>query len=126
MSKKILIIDDELDMAEAMATLLQDEGYAAHAVSAGETGLEFMKKELPHLVIMDVMMPTLKGNDVAKAMKDLVELSNVPILLMSASKEPECKPPPPWNKFIRKPFDIDQLISEVRNLVSEAPATSLA
>lgn len=126
MSKKILIIDDELDMAEAMASLLEEEGFVTRAVCEGKAGLEIMEKDPPHLVILDVMMPAVKGTDVAKFMKDKQVLSKVPILLMSASKEPEPKDKSLWNKFIRKPFDIDQLLIEVRELIEVVPATSQA
>ncbi|HXH29263.1 MAG TPA: response regulator [Bacteriovoracaceae bacterium] len=114
--KRIVIIDDELDMAQTMAILLQDEGYKALAFADGEVGLAYMKEVLPHLVILDVMMPLVQGQDVVKAMKADQLLRSVPILLISASKEPVMKGDH-WNRFLRKPFDIYELIAEVKELV---------
>lgn len=115
--KQILIVDDELDIAESMASLLESEGFNVRAVYGGPAGVEAMKAKCPDLVVMDVMMPILKGVDVVKLMKNDPHLSKVPILMMSASKEPAKEIGVEWNSFIRKPFDIDELLSEINRLV---------
>lgn len=115
--KRILIIDDELDMAETMAILLKDEGFEAKAFNDGSIALEVMKTDLPDLVILDVMMPLVKGLDVFKSMKADSKLKEVPILLISASKEPDYDGIK-WNQYLRKPFDIYELIAEVKKLTN--------
>ncbi len=114
--KRILIIDDELDMAETMAVLLQDEGYAANGYDDGSIGLESMKLDTPDLVILDVMMPLVKGMDVLRSMKEDPKLKSVPVLLISASKEPAMNGDK-WERFLRKPVDIYELIAEVKKLL---------
>ncbi len=114
--KRILIIDDELDMAETMAILLKDEGYEATAIADGLEGLEDIKKGPPHLLILDVMMPMINGLDIVRLMKKDSKLSSIPILLISASKEPEMENDK-WSQFLRKPFDIYELIKTVKILI---------
>ncbi len=121
--KRILIIDDELDMAETMALLLKDEGYEATALADGLEGFENMKQAPPHLVILDVMMPIFNGLDIVRLMKKDSKLSSIPILLISASKEPEMEMEmemenDKWNQFLRKPFDIYELIKQVNILIN--------
>ncbi len=113
--KKIIIIDDELDMAQTMAILLREEGYDSSAYDDGGIALKIMKEDPPGLVILDVMMPLVRGLDVLKSMKEDPQLRSIPILLISASKEPEVEGEK-WNHFLRKPFDIYKLIKEVETL----------
>ena len=115
--KKILIIDDELDMAESMATLLESEGYQARTAPSVKSGLEIMHQTLPDLLILDVMMPIMKGTEMIKMIREDQKLSSIPILLTSASREPNKVTPEDWNHFLRKPFDIDELLSDVRKLI---------
>lgn len=115
--KRIFIIDDDFDMAQTMALLLQDEGYNTSAYDDGNLALEGMSKEQPDLVILDVMMPLMRGVDVFKIMKENDQLRSIPILLISASKEPESGEDK-WNQYLKKPFDIYRLIEEVRNLIA--------
>lgn len=113
--KNIIIIDDELDMAQTMAVLLQGEGYKTLGIADGYYGIDRMKLEVPDLVILDVMMPIIKGLDIIRIMKDDPKLSQVPILLISASKEP-VKQGSGWDGFLRKPFDIYELVDVVKDL----------
>ncbi|MBA2405105.1 MAG: response regulator [Bdellovibrionales bacterium] len=104
-------------MAETMALLLKDEGYEATALADGLEGFENMKQAPPHLVILDVMMPIFNGLDIVRLMKKDSKLSSIPILLISASKEPEMENDK-WNQFLRKPFDIYELIKQVNILIN--------
>jgi DNA-binding response OmpR family regulator len=115
--KRILIIDDELDMAETMAILLKDEGYVASAMADALKAIEGIKQDPPHLVILDVMMPIVNGLDIVRLMKKDSKMSSIPILLMSASKEPDMDNEK-WNQFLRKPFDIYELIKIVKILIN--------
>lgn len=115
--KNILIIDDELDMAESMATLLESEGYEAKTASSAKIGLEILQQTIPDLVILDVMMPVTKGTELARIIRDDQKLAKIPILLTSASREPQKSNSDDWNHFLRKPFDIDELLSDVRKLI---------
>lgn len=115
--KRILIIDDEIDIGESLATVLETEGYEAYAFSNGYKGIESMKVRRPDLVIVDVMMPKPKGVEVVRLLKEDAELRNIPIMMMSASKEPTPLTEEKWDAFVRKPFEMDELLITIEKLL---------
>lgn len=115
--KHILIIDDEIDIGESLATVLETEGYEAYAYANGYKGIETMKTRRPDLVIVDVMMPKPKGVEVVRLLKEDPELRNIPIMMMSASKEPTPLTEEKWDAFVRKPFEMDELLSTIEKLL---------
>ncbi len=84
MSKKILLVDDDPDMVEAVATILESKRYRVAAAYGGIEGLEKAKTENPDLIVLDVMMPDKDGYTVCKELKADPELSKIPVLLLTA------------------------------------------
>lgn len=115
--KQIVIIDDEIDIAESLAAVLETEGFEVRAYSNGYKGIEEMKKQKPDLVIVDVMMPKPRGVEVVRLMKEDSVLKTIPIMMMSASKEPQPESAEKWNLFVRKPFDMDDLLASINQLL---------
>ena len=85
--KKILVVDDERDLAELVAMNLQRNGYEAMTAHDGATGLELARRQRPDLVILDVMMPGLSGRDVMMAVKTAPETAAMPVLMLTARME---------------------------------------
>ena len=83
MAKKILIVDDELDIRVFMATLLETSGFRPIATEDGQQGLELARKHKPSLVIMDVMMPKENGIHLYRELKKDPDLKNVPVIMVS-------------------------------------------
>jgi CheY-like chemotaxis protein len=115
--KSIMIIDDEIDIGESLATVLESEGYQAEAFSNGYKAIEKMKLSKPDLLIVDVMMPKPKGVEVVRLVKEDSELRKIPIMMMSASKEPTPLSAEKWDRFVRKPFEMDELLSAIEELI---------
>ena len=84
MSKKILLVDDDPDMVEAVATILESKRYRVAAAYGGIEGLEKARTENPDLIVLDVMMPDKDGYTVCKELKADPELSGIPVLLLTA------------------------------------------
>ena len=80
----ILICDDEKDIVSALKIYLHDEQYHLFEAYNGEEALDVMKKEDIHLVLMDIMMPKMDG---ITAMLKIREMSNVPVILLTAKSE---------------------------------------
>jgi CheY-like chemotaxis protein len=70
MAAKILIVDDDPDIVDALYVLLEGEGYDVVSASDGEEGLERIKEENPDLIILDLLMPKLDGYGVCKTLQD--------------------------------------------------------
>lgn len=84
MAKKILIVDDDPDLVEAVSSILEGKGYDVVAAYGGIEGLEKAKAERPDLIVLDVMMPDKDGYQVCKELKADPECRSIPVLLLTA------------------------------------------
>ncbi len=84
MPKKILIVDDDPDLVEAVTMILKSKKYNVVAAYGGIEGLEKAKTEKPDLIVLDVMMPDKDGYMVCKELKADPESSSIPVLLLTA------------------------------------------
>ena len=82
--KKVLIIEDEKDLAELLAFNLEKEGYAAHCVHDGKLGLERAAADVPDLILLDLMLPGLLGTEVCKALRKDPRTARIPIIMITA------------------------------------------
>lgn len=115
MTRTILIADDEEFIVDLLATLLEDEQYRVLRAYDGEEALHAVQRERPHLIITDVMMPKLTGTDLARRVRaGEVAEPTTPIILMSAVRQP---PAIPETHYLAKPFDIDQVLQLVAQLL---------
>jgi len=88
MSGKILIIDDDPDFREAMATLLEAKGYSVETAFDGEEGMEMARKVMPGLILLDVMMSgRTEGFDVAKKLRADDSLKKIPIVMTTGIRK---------------------------------------
>lgn len=84
MGKKILIVDDDPDLVDAVTAILRSKGYEVIPAYDGEEGLTKTRKERPDLIVLDVMMPGKDGYVVCKELKADPSLSSIPVLLLTA------------------------------------------
>ncbi len=126
MSRKIMIIDDDIDLVEAMRITLESDGYQVIDAQEGQKGLEILKKEKPDLLILDVMMGTLdEGFHLAYQIRNDEAIKDIPILMITAvgaqtgfefdmQRDEDFLP---VNEFIEKPVNPQVLLDSVkRNL----------
>jgi len=83
-AKRILIVDDDPDLVEAVSMLLESEGMVPLAAYGGIEGLEKARTESPDLIILDVMMPDKDGFAVAKEIARDERLKRIPLVMLSA------------------------------------------
>ncbi|NUU64033.1 response regulator transcription factor [Paenibacillus agri] len=111
----ILIVDDELEIREALVIYLKSDSVDVFTASNGLEALEILEKETIHLIIMDVMMPQMDG---IKATFKIRENKNIPIILLSAKSEANDKIiglNVGADDYITKPFDPMELVARVRS-----------
>ena len=116
--KTILIIEDERVIADILSTVLEDEGYEVHVADNGKEGLASLKSIHPDLVLCDLMMPVADGRAVGYAMSTDPAYKSIPLIFMSAGGSPPNDPNIHYADFLRKPFDLSQLISLVERWVA--------
>lgn len=115
--KTILIIEDERVIADVLSAVLEEEGYRVHVADNGKAGIASLQTVQPDLVLCDLMMPIADGRAVARAMSSNPNYSTIPLIIMSAGGAAPSEPGVHYSAFIRKPFDLNQLISIVENWV---------
>ena len=85
--KKVLIIEDEKDLAELLAFNLENEGYAAACVHDGKQGFEQACRDLPDLILLDLMLPGMLGTEVCKALRKDPRTARTPIIMITAKSD---------------------------------------
>ena len=84
---KILLVDDEPDVIEIIRYNLDQEGYKLYTASNGKEALEKAKKKLPHLIIMDVMMPKIDGIEACEQLRNDIRFNDTIIMFLTARGE---------------------------------------
>ena len=86
-SKKILVVDDEVDILELLKYNLKKEGYNVKTVNNGIEAVETAKEFFPDLILLDIMMPNQDGVETCRQLRELPELENTFIIFLTARSE---------------------------------------
>ncbi len=120
-SKKILIVDDEMDLVETVRFPLEVEGYHVLVSYNGEDALNQARKENPDLILLDLMLPKLDGYEVCRRLKCDDRCKHIPILMLTAKFQEKDKAlgmETGANEYITKPFDIRDLLKKVKGYLN--------
>ena len=116
MGKKILVIDDDVELCNLLKQCLGNEGFEVFCLNDGKQALPFLKGNLTDMIILDVMLPEIDGFTVLRQIR---EFSNLPVLMLSAKSEEMNKVlglKTGADDYITKPFGLSELIARVENL----------
>ena len=84
MAKKVLVVDDELDMRTYISTLLETSGFKPLLAENGIQGLDMARQDKPKLIILDVMMPKESGINMYRELRKDPDLKGIPVIMLSA------------------------------------------
>lgn len=122
---KVLIVDDDADIVEAMRLVMEKRGHKVSFAADGNEGLAKARAEKPDVIILDVMMPGLDGFEVARELKGDSQTRNISILVLTAIKDKmgfdfqkEANNPQwlPVDDYCNKPLDYEILLEKVEHL----------
>ena len=82
--KRILVVDDTKDVLQVVSRRLQSWGYEAITADSGEEGLRIAEEQVPDLILLDIMMPKLKGRDVCARLKANPKTQKIPVIFLTA------------------------------------------
>lgn len=119
-SFKILVVDDEERIIEVVKAYLEREGYEVITAVNGEEAIKLFKEDTVHLVVLDLMLPKLSGEDVCTRLR---EISHVPIIMLTAKVEEEDKLEGlaiGADDYLTKPFSARELVGRVKALLRRA------
>jgi len=116
---RVLVVDDDSNIRKLVVAALRRDGYAFMEAGNGRDALDVMRAEHPDVVVLDLMMPVLSGWDVLAERQQDSELLRIPVILISASRDPEIASAVDKGvcAFLPKPFDIGALSALVRSCV---------
>jgi len=116
-SKKVLVVDDDIDILDVIRIILEDEGYEVSTLDNGRDVLKEVASNMPDLILLDVMLCGMDGRDVCKNLKSHALYKSIPIIMISASHNLQgvLKEEGTADGFISKPFDLDNLIAVVHS-----------
>lgn len=112
----ILLIEDNMEIQENTAELLELEGYQVTVAKDGKTGIELATGNPPDLVLCDIQMPEADGYEVLEALKNNPATADIPFIFLTASAEPSEKQEGldrGADEYIRKPFEVERLLDAI-------------
>ncbi|MCX8023664.1 MAG: response regulator transcription factor [Thermanaerothrix sp.] len=124
----LLIVEDDLDVAEMLATFFTAQGYRVLTANWGEDGVATATEQTPHLVILDIRLPDIDGFEVARRLRAQRRTRHIPIIFLTEKRERRDKLHGlqlEADDYITKPFDIRELGLRVRNTLQRAQRESL-
>lgn len=116
--KKILVIDDDVAILDALRIILEDAGYEVVACSDGRKAIEYIQTVTPSLLLLDIWMSGKDGLEIAEEIKQRKETKNIPIVMISALSNGQKATKKLGLDFLMKPFTIKDILTKVHKYLS--------
>jgi two-component system, OmpR family, phosphate regulon response regulator PhoB len=121
--QRILIIDDDVDIANLVAEIVTDEGYEARAVHTGEEGLGNVKEFSPDLILLDWQLPDIEGPDICRKLKSDELTAAIPVIMLTSlgSEDNRLKGFETGAvDYVTKPFNSGMLLARIKARIGKA------
>ena len=116
MGKHVVLVEDEINIAEAIRFLLSQEGWRVETLANGAAAVDVIRKVMPDLVMLDVMLPGKSGFEILHELRADTAFDNMPILMLTArgqSRDREMAERAGVSKFMTKPFSNADMLDAV-------------
>jgi len=120
MPKKIMVIEDELDLLKIITFRIKKSGYEIITATDGNTGIALIEEHRPDLILLDLRIPGIDGWEVCRRIKGHKQLCYIPVILLSASVceiNDETVKQIGAQDYLRKPFEPQSLIEKIKKLI---------
>lgn len=121
MGKKVLLIEDEPNIIEAISFILSRDGWEVSTHSNGHDAVAVVTENTPNLLILDVMLPGKSGFDILRELRETKEAAHLPVLMLTArgqTKDREKAERAGVSRFMTKPFSNAEVLNAVRELAA--------
>ncbi|MDQ1095923.1 MULTISPECIES: response regulator [Chryseobacterium] len=117
-AKKIMVCDDDQGVLDVIEMMLDSSGYTAFTEINSTNLISEIKKNQPDLILLDLWMPVLSGDQVVRAIRADQNISHLPVIILSASRDgDDIAMDAGADAFLSKPFDMDELIDTIEDLL---------
>ncbi len=120
MSNHVLLVEDEVNIIEAIRFLLSREGWTVDTHSDGSDAADVIRTRKPDIVILDVMLPGRSGFDILEELRSDAQTADLPVLMLTArgqSRDREMAEKAGVSRFMTKPFSNAEVLTAVRDLL---------
>lgn len=127
-TSRVLVVEDERDIAALIAYQLTREGFRVETVTTGTEALSAIDREIPHLLILDRMLPGVSGDDVLKSLRNEPVTEHLPVLILTAKREQEDRIVGlelGADDYLTKPFSPRELVLRVQAILRRAQHRSV-
>lgn len=117
----VLLIEDEPNITEAIRFILSRDGWTVETHADGATAMDAVRRRLPDLIILDVMLPNRSGFDILSELRASEDFAALPVMMLTArgqEQDRERATALGANRFMTKPFSNAEVLSSVRELAS--------
>jgi DNA-binding response OmpR family regulator len=124
----LLIVEDDLDIANMLRIYFNSQGYDVDLASRGSEALEKTRHVMPHLIVLDIMLPDIDGYEVCRTLRTNTRTSHIPVIFLTQKDERSDKLQGlelGADNYITKPFDIEELKLYVQNAIARSERESL-
>jgi len=125
---RLMIVEDDVDISNMLRIYFQSQDYDVTVAERGEDALEMIRQQLPHIIILDIMLPDMDGYDVCRHLRGNLRTSHIPIIFLTQKDERADKIQGlelGADDYITKPFDLEELKLRVKNAMVRAQYESL-
>jgi len=121
MKNTILLVDDERDILSVVLSRLENSGYKVLTAVDAEEALVLLQKQAPDLILLDLILPKMQGDQLCRIIKDDPQYKAIPVILFTASviRIPEIVKDAGADDYVVKPFEPDELLGKIKKLIEE-------
>ena len=120
--KKVVIIDDEIDLCKTLSYRFKKWNFDVSIAHDGEEGLRLIKNEIPDLIVLDLRLPKLPGEEVCKKVREDDATDHIPIIMLTAKNTDVDRVIGKVigaNTYLTKPFNVDDLFRKIKEIIQE-------
>ncbi|PKO17722.1 MAG: diguanylate cyclase [Chloroflexi bacterium HGW-Chloroflexi-10] len=125
---RLLVVEDDFDISNMLKIYFISQGYDVDTAPRGEVALEKTRQVMPHLIVLDIMLPDIDGYEVCKRLRTNTRTSHIPVIFLTQKDERSDRLQGlelGADDYITKPFDIEELRLRVQNAIARAERESL-
>jgi len=125
---RMMIVEDDTDISNMLRIYFQSQDYEVAVAQRGEDALEMCRQQLPHIIVLDIMLPDMDGYDVCRNLRSNLRTSHIPIIFLTQKDERSDKIHGlelGADDYITKPFDLEELKLRVKNAMASAQYRNL-
>src|SRR5512143_2807566 len=125
---RLLIVEDDVDISNMLRIYFTAQGYDVDAALRGGDALEKTRQSMPHLIVLDIMLPDINGYEVCRQLRTTMRTSHIPVIFLTKKDEHSDRIQGielGADDYNTKPFDIEELKLRVQNAINRAAQQSL-